>query len=153
MLDTALVVWALGSLPGAPEIWPEPQATLVVWELEEVDGPALAFYEPGTPSSLGTSSRWIPGPLEPASWVLPRGTRSTDRVGQVISLTRGSSGSETGAKLQWTVAGAVAGISGVTRIFGPPGAAFRDQARAKMKRAIPGRMIVSDNHSGRRSRA
>ena len=84
MLDTALVVWALGSLPGAPAVWPEPQATVVVWELEEVDGPALAFYEPGTPSSLGTSSRWIPGPLEPASWVLPRGTRSTDRVGMAF---------------------------------------------------------------------
>ncbi|MDP4859078.1 MAG: hypothetical protein NWQ77_02415 [Schleiferiaceae bacterium] len=84
MLDTALVVWALGSLPGAPAVWPEPQATVVVWELEEVDGPALAFYDPGPASSLGTSSRWIPGPLEPSSWVLPRGTRSTDRVGMAF---------------------------------------------------------------------
>lgn len=84
MLDTALMVWALGSLPGAPAVWPEPQATVVVWELEEVDGPALAFYEPGTSSSLGTSCRWIPGPLEPSSWVLPRGTRSTDRVGMAF---------------------------------------------------------------------
>jgi beta-mannosidase len=83
MMDTAWVAWTLASLAGAPPVaeWPRPEATVVVWELEEVDGPALAFASSPTASD---ASLWIPGPLLPQHWVLPFGMGPNDQVGMVF---------------------------------------------------------------------
>lgn len=84
MMDTAAVVWALSSLAGAPapSDWPHPERTVVVWELEEVDGPALAFVRAA--SGGNESAVWIPGPLMPQSWVLPAGLGPNDQAGMIF---------------------------------------------------------------------